>query len=107
IARHAELGQLLNQELATIPLRHRRGDLQKERQFARRRFDASNLKLDFTPRYLRDASGVFMAVAVEEANGVAGAKAADRGKMASLGPVQRERPRRERQVDVKSFRHLW
>ena len=55
--------------------------------------------------YGNDGRSVFMPVAVEEANGVAGAKPADRGKMVSFGARQYHRTGLQWQVDVKSFGH--
>jgi hypothetical protein len=103
----AKFGQLLDQELGPIAFRQRGGDFERERQFTLRRFDREDFQRDFAPRNLRDARGILVAVAVEQADRVAGAESAHCGKMASFRAVQRERTGHKRQIDVKSFRHLW
>ena len=50
-------------------------------------------------------SGVLLAVAVKEANLVAGAKPANCSQMVSLGALELNRPGRQWTVGVKSFRH--
>src|SRR5262245_8332828 len=48
-----------------------------------------------------------MTVAVEQANQVAGAEPADRGKLVSLVGRERHRTDRQRGVGVKPFGHPW
>ena len=105
--RDAEFGQLLDEKLAAVPFRQRRGDLQRERQLALRLVDADDLQRDLAAGDRSDARGVFVAVAVEEADFVAGAESAHRGKMVNFRAVQSERAGTQRQIDVKSLRHLW
>src|SRR5262249_13640128 len=106
-ARYSKLGQLFHEKLPAISLRQGRGDLQCEGQFTFGIPHAHHVESDAAALNVDDAGGVFPAVAVEQANRVAGAETPHRGKMVSLGAGQLDRPRRQRPVDVKSFRHPW
>ncbi len=102
----AQLGELFDKELAAVALGQRGGDLQCEGQLAAGLANVLDLDLHGLARDRVDAGGVFPAIAVEEADGVAGAEPANRGEVVSLGAGQLDDAGVQRQIDVKSFRHF-
>src|SRR5262249_13937861 len=97
----AKLGELFDKELAAVALGKGGGDFEVERQLAPRLGDVRDFEGDVAALDFDDAGGVFAAVAVEEADGVARAKATDCGKMVGFGAFQKHRSGLERAVDVK------
>ena len=103
--RDAQLGQLLHQELRPVALRQRRRHLDPEADLPRRRGDGLHVHDHFTAAHGAHLGGVFVAVAVEQANPVAGADPANGGQVVRLGPVDHHLAGRQGTVDVKSIRH--
>ena len=101
-----ELGQLFQEELAPIALRQRRRHRHAEWQLARRRFDPDNFQRDVASFCVVHEGGVFMAIAVEQANAVARAKPADRGEMVRLRPVQGHQAGGQKSVDEETLGHV-
>ena len=74
--------------------------------FALRRLDGPHFQHHGPPADLAHLGGVLAAVAVEQANGVAGAEPADHGEMMRFRPLDLDRARRQRTIDVESVGHL-
>ena len=85
---NTQFGQLLDEELAAIPLGNGGRDFEGEGQFAARRLSAGDVDVDQAARQGHNAGRVFMAVAVEEGDLVAGAEPANRGKMVGFRALQ-------------------
>ena len=90
---------------ARSPFGRRGGHFQPDRQLTPGRFHGMDVKSYASPGHGGNLGRVLPAVAVEEANLVTGAKAADRGKMVSLGTGQFDWAYRQRTVDIKPFGH--
>jgi hypothetical protein len=101
----AEFGQLLDEELSAVALRQRDGHFETVTDLARRFHDGQHLDDDLAPGDAGDARRVFAAVAVEEADCVAHADAANMCKMVRLGPVHDDRAGAEKAVDVETIGH--
>src|SRR5262249_23165621 len=104
-ARYAQLRELLHEELGAVAFWKRGGHAQLEGQLSLRRLDAGYLDGDVLARHFHDSSGVFVPVAVEQANGVVAPYPADRAQMVRLGAAQRDQPGSQLAVDVESFGH--
>src|SRR5262249_42786478 len=93
------------QECRAVAFRQRRRHLDREADFPRRRLDGPHVHDDLAPTYGTDRGRVFLAVAVEQVNRVAGAKAANRGQVVRLGAGNRDQTGCQRTVEVKTIGH--
>src|SRR5258707_10725280 len=100
-----QLGQLLQQKLRAIALGQRGGHLDAEWMLALRRGNAVDAHGHAAAADSDDLGGVFAAVAVEQANRVAGAKPTNRGEVMRLWAGQIDLAGRQRAVDVIPVRH--
>ena len=94
----AELGQFLDEELCPVPFGQRGGHLQTKGQFPIGCLGRANLQHHAAALDAGDDGGILVAIAVEQVNGVAGAEAADAGKVVGLRSVQFDRSGREGQL---------
>jgi hypothetical protein len=102
---HAEFREFLDEKLSPVSLRKWSSDLKVTSQFAMYRLTFKNDKAHAFFGNFHDFGRVVGAIAVEEANEVAGAKPTNRGKMVSFGAIEFERPEFERLIGIKSFGH--
>ena len=103
---NTQFGELFDQKLATISLGQRSGQFERKAQLARRRQTLDHFESGLLAMDAFEASGVFMAVAVEEGDLVAGAEPAHHGKMVSFRSFEIDRAGLQRTVEVISFGHL-
>src|SRR5579871_2447840 len=101
----AKFGQFFEEKLRSIAARQGSGDIQAKRQLASRAFDGEYLQRYLAAADFLDACGILMPVAVEQTNGVAGAKPANHGKMMCLGALDKHRTRFQLTIDVESLGH--
>lgn len=105
-SRRAEFRELFDQKLSPIAFGQGSGHFQPERKFPIRAPNFFNVDQNALLLHCLDPTWVFVAVSVEKANEVVGAKSTYLGKMVSLRSRQFGQSRVQRQVEVKSFGHL-